>query len=650
MLKVALIQMPWVTETFPSLGLTQIKAVLKRRFGSRVQADIFYLNHDVAAFLGMERYAAVSRTPDSIWSAVGDWLFRQAAFPELPDNSQRYVREFYRLAEGDDPEAVRRRMLPWTRQLSAFLDTLIDRYRLDSYHVAGFTTLLMQNNASFAMARKLKQRRSDLITVVGGPHAISVMGQAIARNVWAVDFVFSGPALISFPQFVEHLLEGRPEKCHDMHAVFSKRRLARYPDERIATEEIGPHLDINADLELDFDDFLTQLDQKLPEPRVSVRLPFETSRGCWWGQKSQCLFCGTAGNAMCYHAMEPALAIKHIQNLYRYAPRVSKLHGNDMVMPRNYLTQVLPYLKPPPHLPILYEVRAELSEADLRQMTAAGVTVTGPGIEALNTATLRLMRKGTTAFMNLQFLKACVRVGISPHWNLILGLPGMGEEVYRKYAQDIPKLLHLPAPGAVLPVKILRFSPLFSEAAALGLDIKPADFYREIYPFPPREIEDIAYVFEDRDPRAPHLLLVEKWLLPLRSAGCAWMHRWDSGQRPQLTLRESHGQWQVFDTRSAQPATYDLSPLEYRILCALEQPLSLAALAGALPEHSPQEVEQGLRRLDERNLLFDEGEKYLSLVILPSAQRLARRPVDATEAVNDAAGRDVGEAMAAAGV
>ena len=57
--------------------------------------------------------------------------------------------------------------------------------------------------------------------------------------------------------------------------------------------QIGAETDINDLLQLDYDDFLASLRSKCPD--TEPELLFETSRGCWWGERLHCTFCGLNG-------------------------------------------------------------------------------------------------------------------------------------------------------------------------------------------------------------------------------------------------------------------------------------------------------------------------------------------------------------------
>ncbi len=144
---------------------------------------------------------------------------------------------------------------------------------------------------------------------------------------------------------------------------------------------------------------------------------------------------------------------------------------------------------------IFYEVKADLNEEEIAVLAKSGVTQIQPGIEALATSTLKLMKKGTTVFQNLKLLKLCSLYGVQPHWNLLLGFPGESEETYRKYVEMLPLLTHLHPPSGAYPVRFDRFSPYYYQAESYGLDLRPLDFYALIYPFKEDESEESGLLF-----------------------------------------------------------------------------------------------------------------------------------------------------------
>lgn len=81
MYRIALINMPFANLHMPSIALTQLKSVVENRFKNEVSVDVYYLNHDFANCLGLDLYDLITESADSQNSGLGDWFFRQIAFP-----------------------------------------------------------------------------------------------------------------------------------------------------------------------------------------------------------------------------------------------------------------------------------------------------------------------------------------------------------------------------------------------------------------------------------------------------------------------------------------------------------------------------------------------------------------------------------------
>jgi magnesium-protoporphyrin IX monomethyl ester (oxidative) cyclase len=353
---------------------------------------LLYLSHDFAIYFGIEFYDYLTNSMESFNTGLGDWIFKQVAFPDLPDNSDKYFTRYFPIKT---PDILRlKQSLAQKRPgIGELMDQLISRYELDKSHIVGFTSMFMQNLASFAMARKLKQRNPQAITVIGGANCEFPMGRVIAERVANIDYVFSGPALKGFPAFVRHCMQGELSKCQAIRGVFHKN--SAFP--KSGPETIGEDLPIDTPIKLDYEPFLDDFERYFSDTGAKPVLPFETSRGCWWGERSHCTFCGLNGVSMAYRAMKPELALDVFTSLFRYSDRISRLTSVDNILPKSYLKEVLPLLDTPPNLEIFYEVKADLSEQDVAVWQRPG----SPDRPALSACypTLKLMKR-TTAFQN----------------------------------------------------------------------------------------------------------------------------------------------------------------------------------------------------------------------------------------------------------
>lgn len=618
MLKVSLINMPFATLEFPSIALTQLKSVAESRLGARVRVRILYLNHDFAHFLGVETYQMLNSVQASN-AGLGDWMFRSLAFPEQPDNADAYFQRYYpqRNAEG---EARRQMLLAKRAGLARFLESLVGKYQLGGEDVVGFTTMFAQNAASFAMARLVKKRNPAVATILGGANCEEPMGKEVALHVPALDYVFSGPALISFPEFLQRRLDGDAEGCERIRGVFSKRNTAQMHGH----EAIGQELPIEVPVPLDYDEFLATMARNFPKGKIEPILLFETSRGCWWGERAHCTFCGLNGGTMAYRAMPSEQAVQLFEEMFtRYADRCQRFDAVDNIMPREYLTEVFPYVRPPQGVSLFYEVKADLKDREMKVLGESGVNLIQPGIEALSTGTLKLMRKGVTSFQNIRFLKNCLRYGIVPAWNLLIGFPGEKEDVYRKYVADMPLLVHLPPPSGAFPVRFDRYSPYFTRAAEYGLNLSPFDFYRFIYPFPEEVLAKLAYFFEDRNYAAEYLSKMVQWQDKLCQGTSSWAARFngsDGRLRASLTFEPRGEAAVVHDTRSGELVLHEMDELAARILSYADSSGWRIADIAEHVEADAASVAGKIERLRGLGLIFEEGERLISVVLLPIEQ------------------------------
>ena len=646
MYKIVLLNLPFTSSQYPSIALTQLKYVLEEKFGKRVTTEICYLNHDFVRYLGHGLHDAILHGYEHFSSGLAEWFFRQTAFPAVPDNTEEYFQRFY---PGSQKQARWFYTLLKKRQgLEAFLSEMIEKYHLNQAHLVGLTSMFSQSLACISMARKLKERNADIVTVMGGANCETPMGEEIVKNVRAMDFVFSGPALISFPQFVEYRLDQDLEACHRISGVLSsanclseerrdtgdkgsavRRSLPAHANPpQIGPGTIGKERDINEMVELDYQSFLQSVKTHFPNKEVPPVLFFETSRGCWWGERSHCTFCGLNGISMNYRAMHPQNAIASIQSLFSYAKECTYLNCVDNILPRNYTKEVLPFLNTPPEISLFYEVKADLSEQDIQMLSQARVNGIQPGIEALATSTLKLMKKGTTAFQNVRFLKYCATHEVFPLWNLLMGFPREKEEVYQKYLHDLPLLRHLPPPSGVVNVRFDRYSPYFTLAQEYGLDLVPFAFYKLVYPFSQESLRNLAYYFEDQNQQADYIMTLYKWFGKVRGQVEQWKSvwwprgemqavwgKWYQQNHPKLLFKQQGNDTIIYDSRSGKPLRYQISDTTKQCLQYLDQPHKKADLLKQFAHLSHQEIEREIAFLQDRGLLFEEDNRFLSLVL-----------------------------------
>src|SRR5262249_10493752 len=171
--------------------------------------------------------------------------------------------------------------------VSSFLGNCMERISWGSYDIVGFSSMFEQNLASLSLARRVKERFPRTIIVFGGANCEGIMGLTLHRCFPFVDYVIVGEGDIVFPELVRRLADHAP--VDDLRGVVFRRN-------GISVDNGQPPRIRNLDALPfpDFDDYFDLLD-RAGTPFRERQVTFETARGCWWGEKIQCTFCGLNG-------------------------------------------------------------------------------------------------------------------------------------------------------------------------------------------------------------------------------------------------------------------------------------------------------------------------------------------------------------------
>jgi ribosomal peptide maturation radical SAM protein 1 len=374
----------------------------------------------------------------------------------------------------------------------------------------------------------------------------------------------------------------------------------------------------------DYVDFFTQLDAAALAAPDEPRLLFETSRGCWWGEKHHCTFCGLNGAGMAYRSKSAARAFDEVRALAQQHPGV-RISVVDNILDMKYLRDFVPMLAESElELDLFYEVKANLKREHLVLLRDAGIKAIQPGIESFSTPILTLMNKGVRGLQNVQLLKWCKELGVRPFWNVLWGFPGERAEDYERMAEMVPAMTHLAPPVSGSVIRLDRFSPNFDEARARGfIDVRPHASYRHIYPLEPDAVENLAYyfTFDYAEPQP-----VGEYTRCLSEAIRRWKSEYDESD---LFLVDKSEHLLIWDLRPAaiEPLTV-LTGVARRLYLACGTARHLSKLTDDAGWER-DEIERLVDALVARRLMMREGGLCLSLAVAlgtysPSRKVLAR--------------------------
>jgi ribosomal peptide maturation radical SAM protein 1 len=621
--KVLLVHMPWGALERPALGLALLEASLRR---DGVECSTAYLNMRLADRLGVDCYNFITHDLPHV-AFTGDWLFSESLYGVDARRDAGYVDHILR-GDWQVPEALIQQILGVRREIEPFLQDALREYDWAAFDLVGFTSTFEQNIASLTLAQRLKVHQPGMRIAFGGANWEGAMGQEYHRCFPFVDYVCSGEADLSFPRLVDAVRRSPPRMV--------ARRLAAIPgivyrDEgRSVATGATPLVEQLDDLPVPyFDAYFSARETSSAAMQTSPVLLFEASRGCWWGAKSHCTFCGLNGHSMRFRAKSPERLVDELNHLIVQWP-CPTIEAVDNILDMRYFESVLPALeKMTLPGPLFFEVKANLKRHHIASLKRANITRIQPGIESLSNHVLRLMRKGTTALQNVQLLKWCREYDIHVDWNLLYGFPGETDDDYEAIIELLPKLSHLQAPGACGPIRLDRFSPYFQDPASFGLcDLEPYPAYRYLYPLRKMRLEQVAYYFrfEYRDGFRPGLRAQEA----VRMAD-AWRNRGRNSETIQA-LPRSDGSLQLHDSRpDAVVRTLRLSAVERIVLLRIDEVASLHQIMHAVhatfanERYDSGDIASFLDRLAELGLILKEktagGTHYLSLALLPQKLR-----------------------------
>lgn len=642
--------MPYGSLTCPSPALGLIKSSLTQ---AGLDSRVFNLIFDFARLMGQDGYEMISLFKGTK-TQVGEWLFAEQAWGRSFGPSEEWFLDQFERELSQKEGLIKRPQIPdmksWLMKLRhdvipSYLWQCLTRLETaGDLEVVGFSCSLFQTVSSLALGRLIKQEHPETKLVYGGACFHDVMGEELIKKVPWIDAVSTGEADDVVVPLFHALSSGRAPSELQGILYRDDQEIVSGPASHPVSTEVFESIP-----DPDYSDFFLDagrvglLDDYRWRKRIC--LAFESSRGCWWGEKQHCTFCGLNGKDIAFRAKSPERVYRTLANYERLYPD-SICEATDNNLPENYLDTLIPKLKsdpPRPGMKIFYEVKSNMAREQIRAMSDAGMVYIQPGIESLSTHLLKLMHKGVSAIQNLYFLKCCREFGIFAFWNNLLRIPGERPQDYAKMASMIPSIYHLNPPyGGCIKIECQRFSPYFLGQAKGIKSLRPSPWYEAVFPPDLIDLERVAYFFDavweetlDDGAYREVMTATRIWL-------ASWMKR---PQLPKLIMhRREDGSLAVEDTRDSandgiligtRGGTGDcrgdcisdrsckewkLDDIEAAIYSAIQDPASagkaafkVSNVAGITLER--EEARHHLRHLVEMGLAVEENGVFLGLAL-----------------------------------
>ncbi|WP_063794029.1 RiPP maturation radical SAM C-methyltransferase [Streptomyces graminilatus] len=615
-MKITLVCMPWATTATPSLAL----GILSRRIADtfpEIETKTLYANIEFADWmdqqggLGSPEFSFFSL--HSYFLGCGDWVFSSALY----DDPSWRVDEFTAGLKGKITDNQMETCLRLHRIVPDFIEATARQIVADGPDLVGATSTFQQNVASLALLRRIKELAPGITTVMGGANCDGPQGEALHRNFGFLDYVVRGEAERAFPQLVEALRGGgEPDTSHIPGLC---RRDGDTSVSNPAADRLLAPSEIPAP---DFDPYFERLRRSRVQSWYEPVLVVEGARGCWWGEKHHCTFCGLNGSAMTFRSKSPHTYLDEILTLAE-RHRVLDFYAVDNILEMSFLDSVLDKLAEAPFdLRIQYEVKSNMKLSQIAQMRAAGVVSVQPGIESLSSRVLKIMDKGVSGTHNVRFLRDAETHGLSVAWNYLYGFPGETQDDYLPLIEQFPALHHLHPSTGANRIALERFSPYFDRPELGFTDRRPNPQYAITYDLPEAELTDLAYLFEtpaqgiDRKIGERLADALQEWSDNYIRSSLSYV---DLGDRIALTNSRPGFSWRSMTLED---------PVEAELFRALHDPRSVDQLVRRAGQggHAWDEnrVEALLTDWRRRGLIFVEGDRAVHLATEDENQLLCR--------------------------
>lgn len=635
---VCLVSMPYPVIDQPSMALGLLKSALKNQ---GIAVRTFYPCIEFAEEIGLDAFSLIADSKQEF--LVGEWTFAGAAFPDFHPDHEAFLDLVLSAAVSTglqersgfraDPRAA---LWKARNAASAFTDRVARALVAHRPRIVGCTSTFFQHCASLALLRRVKALDPGIVTVIGGANCEGAMGVATKKSFDWVDFVVSGEADTLLPDLCRALLADGPAKVQmptDEGLISARNCQALRTDDDAPRASVF-HMDQVP--EPTYDDYFETLGGSELNAFISPGLPIETSRGCWWGAKKHCTFCGLNGGNMAFRSKSADRVFEELRSLSG-THGIRRFNVVDNILDMKYLRDLLPRLAKEDPYSLFFETKANLRRDQVETIAAAGIRRLQPGIESMHDDVLRLIDKGTTGLQNTQLLKWAREFGIFITWNFLWGVPGEKDEWYGEMADWLPKIVHLQPPG-VDRIQFHRFSPYHKDADRFALELIPFPAYRYVYPLSDECLTDLAYYFDDSlRPTAKDALAARVNLKRVMRIIARWNQLWGFAgagpvkEKPLLLIVVNEpDRLAIKDTRPCATAhIHHLNGLTAKIYRLCDSINTVGNLASALATDADHvredEIVAILDHLERENLLLKRADRYLSLA-MRQVERIPDKP------------------------
>lgn len=604
--RVALISMPWQDPFSPSIQLGTLKAWVEKNRPD-VRVETFELFLELANAIGIHLAKRISVS----W--IGEALFAYLMFPSQAMQIAKYLEG----ARSSDPAFQEVDFGSIMERLQLGLRDRLDSVDWAKYHLVGVSVVFSQMMGSILVAHEIKRRAPDVPIVFGGPSCTGQIGQSLLRAFDSIDYVVNGEGERPFLGLINALqmsLPGQPIKVRGVvHRDSSEEEFQQIDQLPTMTELPEPN----------YEGYFRTIKEHgySIETLGRIRLPIETSRGCWWDRSHvdpmlSCTFCNLNLQWNSYREKGIDQSVEEIRSLsnkyecpdFTIVDNILRIRDSD-----NFVSRLR-------DLGFGYdfwmEARASVDPEQIRSLREAGARVIQFGIESLSTSMLGKMVKGTTVLQNLQAMKFCEEYGIRNTANLIIDYPGIGKDEIIETIENI-KFARGYRPLDIAEFSLVYQAPAYKSPLKFGIrNIRNYHMYQMLLP---AELNDALFLTEKSFDCYELEELRTCWA-EVRKAVEEWKEHYEEMQSKVegqllLSLQDGGRYLKIRDFREREPKFYWLKGKERDVYLECSKVISVLELSRRFPLLPDTQIREWIDEWKASRLLYEEKNKVLALAV-----------------------------------
>jgi ribosomal peptide maturation radical SAM protein 1 len=598
--------MPWQDPFSPSIQLGALSAYVQKQRPD-VQVDTYDLFLELADAVDIHLAKIISVN----W--IGEALFAYLLFPTQAPAIATYLEHSRR----DDPAFANLDFRDLIERLRTTLLNRLNSVDWTQYRMIGLSVVFSQMMPSILAARELKRRAPDVPIAFGGPSCTNIIGKSLLENFSFIDYIVNGEGERPLVNLIDALERAEPGALVEVRAVAHRESSSEAYG---AIDQMPDMAEIPIPNYDGYFQALSKLDNAA-QVRGRVRIPMETSRGCWWDRSHvdpmlSCTFCNLN---LQWHSYREKPVDQSVAELRELAERYEcpDFTVVDNILRYQKVDEFLGAIKSLDlGLDLWMEARASVKPDQIRRLSEIGGRVVQFGIESLSSSLLKKMVKGTTTLQNLQAMKFCELYGIRNTANLIVDYPGMDEHDILETIENM-EFARAYRPLDCTAFSLVYQSPAYKAPEKFGIDnIRNYHMYKMLLP----------------EPLYTRLFLTEKafdseqlaQLKPLwnrvREALSQWREHYQR-MRPvvegnlMLSMQDAGQYLKIRDFRWTDPRFYWLRGTERDVYLECDTIIAIEALLQRFPDVERAQIEAWLETWHAQRLVFIESNKVLALAL-----------------------------------